>query len=411
MHAFHGPADLGGALDVALITEFVDAGHDLLLAVNTGVSDELRELAQEFGVDLDAQVSREQAGSEPVVHFGWVVYGDCLHARRVTLVGGAGVQGEQRCEWWGGVEWWAGDKSMGGQPGARAWAVAASQGVESCAVQLTASDCLNGAVAPVAPCWHSRGVDSLRKLLFMPHLHPPPKCHPAATPAHHQDTSVIDHFRYEATKGAAKHAAVMAGGVFDSPAVFAEPIKVGWVALHAERALCCVGTHAAGPGCCHVTAGQSPCAGQPHGVFFGSAAVKSAVALPPFTVWSLRNAPAGARAVPWHRPVAAKGHRAGALSFLGSCTAAVCLVNRICGLPAGGAMGRGLCCGRAALPALPHPRQLHVFLLSCCLSAGLPGAMGRTHHLLRQAGPAAGGCQPGGPRGRAGGPGAGGCSP
>lgn len=109
MHAFHGPADLGGALDVALITEFVDAGHDLLLAVNTGVSDELRELAQEFGVDLDAQVSREQAGSEPVVPFGWVVYGDYLHARRVTLAGWSGVVGRRQIN-----GWTAGCTSLGG---------------------------------------------------------------------------------------------------------------------------------------------------------------------------------------------------------------------------------------------------------------------------------------------------------
>lgn len=35
--------------------EFVDEGHDLLLAVGTGVSEELRELSQELGVDLAAK--------------------------------------------------------------------------------------------------------------------------------------------------------------------------------------------------------------------------------------------------------------------------------------------------------------------------------------------------------------------
>ena len=38
------------------MTEFVDAGRDLLLAVGSGVSEELRELAQEMGVDLAAKV-------------------------------------------------------------------------------------------------------------------------------------------------------------------------------------------------------------------------------------------------------------------------------------------------------------------------------------------------------------------
>ena len=47
-------AALGGALDVAQIAEFVDSGRDVLLAVDSGVSEELRELAQELGVDIDA---------------------------------------------------------------------------------------------------------------------------------------------------------------------------------------------------------------------------------------------------------------------------------------------------------------------------------------------------------------------
>ncbi|GAB4821924.1 hypothetical protein N2152v2_008970 [Parachlorella kessleri] len=47
--------DLGGAIDTTLLAEFVDDGHDLLLAVGSGVSEELRELAQEMGVDLDAR--------------------------------------------------------------------------------------------------------------------------------------------------------------------------------------------------------------------------------------------------------------------------------------------------------------------------------------------------------------------
>lgn len=39
---------------MAQIAEFVDSGRDVLLAVDSGVSEELRELAQELGVDVDA---------------------------------------------------------------------------------------------------------------------------------------------------------------------------------------------------------------------------------------------------------------------------------------------------------------------------------------------------------------------
>ncbi len=57
------PAALGGALDVALITQYVDAGNDLLLAVDSDASEELRELAQEVGVDVDA------SGKAVIDHF------------------------------------------------------------------------------------------------------------------------------------------------------------------------------------------------------------------------------------------------------------------------------------------------------------------------------------------------------
>ncbi len=48
-------AELGGAVDVAQVVEFVDAGHDVLLAVDSGVSEELRELSQELGIDVDGR--------------------------------------------------------------------------------------------------------------------------------------------------------------------------------------------------------------------------------------------------------------------------------------------------------------------------------------------------------------------
>lgn len=57
--------ELGGAVDVAQVLEFADAGRDVLLAVDSHVSEELRELAQELGVDLDA------FGTAVIDHFGY----------------------------------------------------------------------------------------------------------------------------------------------------------------------------------------------------------------------------------------------------------------------------------------------------------------------------------------------------
>ncbi|KAL4859312.1 Dolichyl-diphosphooligosaccharide--protein glycosyltransferase subunit [Chlorella vulgaris] len=57
--------ELGGAVDVAQVVEFVDAGHDVLLAVDSGVSEELRELSQELGVDVDVR------GHAVIDHFGF----------------------------------------------------------------------------------------------------------------------------------------------------------------------------------------------------------------------------------------------------------------------------------------------------------------------------------------------------
>lgn len=48
-------AALGGAIDAAQVVEFVDAGRDVLLAVDSEVSEELRSLAQDLGVDVDAR--------------------------------------------------------------------------------------------------------------------------------------------------------------------------------------------------------------------------------------------------------------------------------------------------------------------------------------------------------------------
>lgn len=52
------PAGLGGALDVALVLQFFDAGHDVILALDPAAGPELRELASELGVDVDAAEAR-----------------------------------------------------------------------------------------------------------------------------------------------------------------------------------------------------------------------------------------------------------------------------------------------------------------------------------------------------------------
>ncbi|KAL6767256.1 DGL1 [Auxenochlorella protothecoides x Auxenochlorella symbiontica] len=53
-----GRKGLGGALDVALVLQFFDAGHDVILALDPAAGPELRELASELGVDVDAAEAR-----------------------------------------------------------------------------------------------------------------------------------------------------------------------------------------------------------------------------------------------------------------------------------------------------------------------------------------------------------------
>ncbi|WOK93109.1 dolichyl-diphosphooligosaccharide--protein glycosyltransferase 48 kDa subunit [Canna indica] len=43
----------GGSLDLAAVLDFVDAGHDLILAADSSASDLIREIATECGVDFD----------------------------------------------------------------------------------------------------------------------------------------------------------------------------------------------------------------------------------------------------------------------------------------------------------------------------------------------------------------------
>ena len=82
-------ADLGGAIDNAALTEFVDAGHGLLLAVDSLVSESQRELAADFGVDL------EPSGHVVIDHFRHAA-GDPDHAAVVadTVFESAGIFGD-----------------------------------------------------------------------------------------------------------------------------------------------------------------------------------------------------------------------------------------------------------------------------------------------------------------------------
>jgi oligosaccharyltransferase complex subunit beta len=40
-------------LDVAAVLDFVDSGHDLILAVDVGASDRIRSIASESGADFE----------------------------------------------------------------------------------------------------------------------------------------------------------------------------------------------------------------------------------------------------------------------------------------------------------------------------------------------------------------------
>jgi hypothetical protein len=50
-------AEFGGSVDATGLLDFVDAGHDLFLAIDPDASDELRELAADLGVNFDTKGS------------------------------------------------------------------------------------------------------------------------------------------------------------------------------------------------------------------------------------------------------------------------------------------------------------------------------------------------------------------
>lgn len=53
--SFHllGFVGFGGSVDSAAILDFVDSGHDLILAADSNASELIREIATECGVDFD----------------------------------------------------------------------------------------------------------------------------------------------------------------------------------------------------------------------------------------------------------------------------------------------------------------------------------------------------------------------
>ncbi|KAG6548466.1 hypothetical protein Mapa_009954 [Marchantia paleacea] len=66
---------LGGNLDVAAILDFVDSGHDLILAADAHTSDVIRDIATECGVDFD-----EDTEAVVVDHINFAVQSESDHS-------------------------------------------------------------------------------------------------------------------------------------------------------------------------------------------------------------------------------------------------------------------------------------------------------------------------------------------
>lgn len=64
----------GGSIDLQSILQFVDSGHNVLLAVNSDVSETLRNFALECGVELD------EKGTKVFDHFNYAVLGEPDHS-------------------------------------------------------------------------------------------------------------------------------------------------------------------------------------------------------------------------------------------------------------------------------------------------------------------------------------------
>ena len=101
-------AEFGGSVDATALLEFVDAGHDLLLATDSDASDEIRELAADLGVDFDVKGSvvidhfnRHKQGSEAVLTSNILnskaVFGSDSIQVSVTDLSKQCVTGNDRC--------------------------------------------------------------------------------------------------------------------------------------------------------------------------------------------------------------------------------------------------------------------------------------------------------------------------
>lgn len=53
LHLFGAKLGFGGSIDAASLLEFVDSGHDLIMAADASASELIREIAVECGVDFD----------------------------------------------------------------------------------------------------------------------------------------------------------------------------------------------------------------------------------------------------------------------------------------------------------------------------------------------------------------------
>jgi len=97
MHVCALIAGFGGAIDVATILEFIDSGRNVLLAASSEVSDTMRTLAAEVGVDLD------EKGSSVYDHMGAQQDGDPTLiassevARLSNILGTKAIKVSMRC--------------------------------------------------------------------------------------------------------------------------------------------------------------------------------------------------------------------------------------------------------------------------------------------------------------------------
>lgn len=75
-----GTDELGGDLSPEAVAEFVDAGGNVLAAGSPAAGDAIRDLAAEFGVELD------DAGSNVIDHLNYDVNGDSGKVQQIFMM-------------------------------------------------------------------------------------------------------------------------------------------------------------------------------------------------------------------------------------------------------------------------------------------------------------------------------------